>query len=69
MKNVVLGAKFHQIAGIHHRNPVGDLRNYREIVRDEKHSQAELGAEFCQQVENLSLDGNIERGRGLVGNQ
>ena len=69
LKNIALGAKFHQIAGIHHRNPVADLRNYREIVRDEKHSQAELGAEFCQQVENLSLDGDIERGSGLVGNQ
>jgi hypothetical protein len=69
LKNVVLGGKFYQVAGIHHRNSVGDLRNYREIVRDEKHSQAELGAEFCQQVENLSLDGDIERGRGLVGDQ
>src|SRR5258707_8188506 len=29
-------AEFDKISGIHDRNPVGDLRNYGQVVRDEK---------------------------------
>ena len=63
------GAELHHAAGIHHGHSAGDLGNDGEIVRDEEHGQAEFGAELCEQIEYLGLDGDIERGGGLVGDE
>src|SRR5437879_7149425 len=63
------GSKFYHAAGVHYGDAVRDLGDYGEIVRDEEHGQAELGAKFSEQVEDLGLDGDIERGGGLVGDE
>ena len=69
LKYVALRSQLHQVAGIHHRHPVGDLRNHGQVVRNKQHGQAKLGPQFSQQFKNLRLNGDIERGRGLVGDQ
>ena len=56
-------------AGIHHRDAVGDLGDDAEIVGDEEHAHAALALELAQQVEDLRLDGDVERGRRLVGDE
>ena len=48
---------------------VRDLRDHREIVRDEEHGQREFLAQLGQQVKDLRLDGDVQRRRGLVGDQ
>jgi hypothetical protein len=53
-------------AAIHHGDPVGDLRDDAEVVRDEDHGRAGLGLAPRQHGEHLGLHGDVERGRGLV---
>ena len=69
VENVGLGAELDQVAGVHDGDAVGDVRNDGEIVRDEEHRQSEFVAEVVEQVEDLLLNGDIERGGGLVGNE
>ena len=68
-KNFLRRSHFDQAARVHHADAVRHLRDHGEIVGDEQHRQRELLAQLAEQVEHLRLDGDIERGRRLVGNQ
>ena len=69
VEDIGFGAQFDQVPGVHHGDAIGNVRNNGEIVRDEEHRQSKFVAEIIEQIENLLLDGNIERGGGLVGDQ
>src|SRR5208282_2805871 len=69
VENVDLGTEFDQVAGVHDGDAIGDVRNDGEIVRDEEHRQSEFVAKVVEQVEDLLLDGDIESGGGLVGDE
>ncbi len=60
------GALLDDPARIHDRDPVGDLDEHGEVVRDEEHRESELPLEPLQQLEHLGLNHHIERGGGLV---
>ena len=57
------------LAGVHHQHLVGDLGDHAEIVGDDQDRHAEPALQVAQEVENLGLDGDVERGRRLVGDQ
>ena len=59
-------AEFDDATEIHHRDAVGDVLHHREIVGDEEIGQPELALEIEQQVEDLALDRDVERGDRLV---
>jgi hypothetical protein len=40
-----------------------------DIMRDEQHRHLQLGLNSVQQLENLDLDGGVERRRRLLGKQ
>ena len=55
------------LAGVHHRDAVRDLRDKSEVVAHKHEREAELLAQFVEQVDDLGLDRDVE-GRGrLVG--
>ena len=54
-------------ARIHHVHPVGVARDDAEIVRDDDQRHAETPRQILHQLEDLRLDGDVERGRRLVG--
>ena len=54
-------------AGVHDRDAIGGLGDDAEIVRDEQQRQIELLLHLAQQVEDLRLHRDVERGRRLVG--
>ena len=56
-------------AGVHHDDVVGELGDDAEVVRDEDDRRAGLLAQHAHQVEDLRLDGDVERGGGFVGDQ
>ena len=58
-----------EAAGVHHRDPVGDLAGDAEVVGHEDHAHAHLLLELAQQQQDLDLHGRVERRRGLVGQQ
>ena len=53
----------------HHDDVVGDLADHAEVVADEQHAHPVLLLELGEQLEDLALDGHVERGRRLVGDQ
>src|ERR1017187_8529741 len=55
------------LAEVHHRDPVAHVAHDCEVVGDEDHRQAELALQLAQQVEDLRLDRDVERGDRLVG--
>lgn len=59
-------AELDQAARVHDGNAMRHLRNYREIVRDKKHSERELLPQLVEQIEHLRLDGDVKRGGRLI---
>jgi hypothetical protein len=59
--------QLHDLAEVHHGDAVGDVADHREVVRDDHVRQAELVLEVVHQVDDLRLDGHVERGDRLVG--
>ena len=53
-------AALHDDAEIHHRHPVGDEVDYRQVVGDKQHGEPAVADEIVQQVEYLALDRDIE---------
>ena len=53
-------------AEIHHRDPVGDVAHDREIVRDEQVAELQPFLQVLEQVDDLALDRDVERGDRLV---
>ena len=62
-------APLDDLAVVHHADPVGHLAHDAEIVGDEQHRHVELGLELEQELEDLRLDGDVERGGRLVGDE
>ncbi len=56
-------------AGVHRQHAVGDLGDDAEVVGDEHDGRAVVALEAGEQVEQLRLHGDVERGRRLVGDQ
>ncbi len=52
-----------------HGDVVGHLGDHAEIVGDQDDGGAGVAAQAAHQVEDLRLDGDVERGGRLVGDQ
>ena len=55
------------LAEVHDGDAVGDVAHDAEVVRDEDVGQRELVLQVVEQVHDLRLDRDVERGDGLVG--
>ena len=60
---------FDDASGVHHGDAVGHLGDDAEVVGDEEEREPEALLQIAQQVENLRLDRDVERGRRLVGDE
>ena len=56
-------------ARVHHLDPVRVPGDHAHVVRDQQHRHAEPVLEVMQQGEDLRLDGDVQRGGRLVGDQ
>ena len=68
-EDVARRAALDDLAIVHDADPVGHLAHDAEIVGDQQHGHVELGLELEQQVEDLRLDGHVERRGRLVGDE
>jgi hypothetical protein len=72
---VRVGEQRHDVVGLHlaagvlHDDAVGVLGDEAQVVGDQHQRHAAFALEREQQVEDLGLDGDVERGGGLVGDQ
>jgi hypothetical protein len=53
-------------AQVHHGDPVGDVLDHGEVVRNEHVGQPELALQVLQQVDHLGLHRHVERRHGFV---
>ncbi len=67
MENFARLAGFDDFPLIHDGDAVGDVVDDAEIVGDENHRQSEVLLEGFDEVEDLRLDGDIERGDRFIG--
>ena len=63
------GRALHDLSGIHHRHLVANFADHAEVVGNEDDRRAGLGPQLAHQIEDLRLDGHVERGRRLVGDE
>ena len=68
-KDLAHRAFFDDAAGVHHRDSIGMAGDDAQVVRDEQQREMKFLLHLFQQVEDLRLNRDIERRRGLVGNQ
>ena len=66
---VVGGRELHDLAEVHDRDPVGDVPDDREVVRDEEVGEVEVALELLHQVDDLRLDRDVKGRHGLVANE
>jgi hypothetical protein len=54
-------------ASVHHRHPVAHLSDDTQIVGDENQRHAGLALQVFEEIEVLQLDGDVQIGGRLVG--
>jgi hypothetical protein len=54
-------ADLHDPAEVHHGDPVAHVADHGQVVRDEDVGEPQLLLQLGQQVDDLRLDGDIER--------
>ena len=69
IENIVRCAVLHNISGIHNRDVVAHARHHAEVVRDHHDRHAKLILQIHHQLQDLRLNGHIERRRRLVRDQ
>src|SRR5438270_840453 len=62
-------SRLDDLAGVHHDQALAHAGDHAEVVRDQDRRGAELTVHVTEKVEDLRLDGHVERGRRLVGDQ
>ena len=67
-ENARLRPLFHREAEVHHHHLVRDVADHGQVVRNEEVGEPELVLEVGEQVEDLRLHRDVERGNRLVGN-
>ncbi|CAJ0998844.1 hypothetical protein SODG_000363 [Sodalis praecaptivus] len=69
VKHVADCGGFHVIALMHHQHPIRHFRHHAHIVGNKHHPHAHLLLQQPNQLQDLRLNGDIQRGRGLIGNK
>ena len=64
--HVVAAADLHDLAEVHHGDPVGHVADDGQIVSDEDVREPELPLQRLEQVDHLRSDRDVERGDRLV---
>ena len=60
---------FDDLTGVHHDHALAQAGDHTEVVRDQDDRGMRLLVEVAQQLEDLRLHGDVERGGRLVGEQ
>src|SRR5262245_10577678 len=62
-------AELHDPPGVHDGHVIAHLRHDAEVVRDEDQGEVVRALQIAQELQVLGLDGDVQAGRGLVGDQ
>ena len=67
-EDVLLVTELNHSTKVHNADLIRDELNYRQIVRNEEVGEVHRLLKFLQKIDDLCLNGNVERGYGLVTN-
>ena len=65
--DIVNWAQLDDFAQIHHSDAIADMPHHAEVMRDEEIGQVQLVLQLFHQVDHLLLNGDIEGGDWLIG--
>lgn len=68
-KDILHMTRFHAFAAANNNHIVTNLTCYSQIVCDKENADAELHLNFFQELQDVGLHRNVERGNGFVANQ
>ena len=68
-KDLLNAAGLYRLAAIHHQHPIGDIGHDAHIVGDKDHPHRHLLLQNGNELQNLRLDGDIQRRGWLIGYQ
>src|SRR5690606_23792480 len=68
-KNLLGGRRFNTATGIHDENAVGEFRYNGKVVRDKLHRHSRIFLQFENKIQDLRLNGHVQSGGWLVGNE
>ena len=68
-KQLRRGAELDDASGVQHGDPIAEVADEVEVVADEEDAEALLALEPPQEAKDLLSNGDVERGRRLVGDQ
>ncbi|MNI29456.1 hypothetical protein D3C73_832720 [compost metagenome] len=57
------------VTAIHHQHAVGHFGHHAHVVGDEHHAHVHFFLQLTDQLQDLRLNGDVQRGGGFVGNQ
>ncbi len=66
-QDILDGSLLNDPSCVHDDDTVRNLGHDAEIMGDQQKRELELVTKACKQIKDLLLDGNIERGRGFIG--
>ena len=58
---------FYNSAKVHDCDAVTHVADHRKIMGDQKERKGEFSLQFLEKVDNLSLDGEVQRGNRFIG--
>ena len=68
-KNLARRPGFDDLAVLHDADMVGHVPHDAEVMGDEQHGHAHFALQFLQQLQNLRLHRDVERGRRFIGDE
>ena len=60
------GAELDDLSLLHDHDVIGEIANDRQVMGDEDEGDPHLAAQPVEKLDHLRLDGDVERGNGLV---
>jgi hypothetical protein len=60
LEQIIVFSHLDDLAQVHHRHPVAHMMDHTEVMGDKQIRQAELSLQIFEQIQYLSLDGDIE---------
>ena len=69
LEDLPTGTVFNDAATLHYVNPLADFLDHSQVMGDQQYRHTQVTTQVTQQRQYLCLGGDIDCGRGFVGNQ
>ena len=68
-KKLLRGRQLQQLSQVQNPDAVAEVSHHRQVMGDKQHRQVQFVLQIFQQIDDLCLDGYVQCGNWLVGDQ